>query len=99
MYHQHKCQMYEWLPFNRGELDKVPQLTLREGHGSARAGKAGQMLNPSGKSLSKPMDMRQDRKSNIVRHSRILATEHDLPAKISNVSFRSLVNKILAVLI
>jgi LmbE family N-acetylglucosaminyl deacetylase len=24
MYHQHKCQMYEWLPYNRGELDKVP---------------------------------------------------------------------------
>ncbi|OFY65940.1 MAG: GlcNAc-PI de-N-acetylase [Bacteroidetes bacterium RBG_13_43_22] len=24
MYHQHTSQMYEWLPFNRGELDKVP---------------------------------------------------------------------------
>jgi LmbE family N-acetylglucosaminyl deacetylase len=24
MYHQHKSQMYEWLPFNRGELDQVP---------------------------------------------------------------------------
>jgi N-acetylglucosamine malate deacetylase 1 len=24
MYHQHKSQVYEWLPFNRGELDKVP---------------------------------------------------------------------------
>jgi LmbE family N-acetylglucosaminyl deacetylase len=24
MYHEHKSQMYEWLPFNRGELDKVP---------------------------------------------------------------------------
>ena len=24
MYHQHKSQMYEWLPFNSGELDKVP---------------------------------------------------------------------------
>jgi len=24
MYHQHKSQMYEWLPFNRGALDKVP---------------------------------------------------------------------------
>jgi len=24
MYHQHKSQMYEWLPFNRGELDRVP---------------------------------------------------------------------------
>jgi LmbE family N-acetylglucosaminyl deacetylase len=24
MYHQHKSQMYEWLPFNRGGLDKVP---------------------------------------------------------------------------
>lgn len=24
MYHQHKSQMYEWLPYNRGELDKVP---------------------------------------------------------------------------
>lgn len=25
MYHQHKSQMYEWLPFNRGGLDQVPQ--------------------------------------------------------------------------
>lgn len=24
MYHQHKCQMYEWLPFNAGILDQVP---------------------------------------------------------------------------
>ena len=24
MYHQHKSQMYEWLPFNRGNLDEVP---------------------------------------------------------------------------
>lgn len=24
MYHQHKSQMYEWLPFNRGGLDQVP---------------------------------------------------------------------------
>jgi len=25
MYHQHKSQMYEWLPFNRGGLDQVPE--------------------------------------------------------------------------
>lgn len=24
MYHQHKSQMYEWLPYNRGDLSKVP---------------------------------------------------------------------------
>jgi LmbE family N-acetylglucosaminyl deacetylase len=24
MYHQHTSQMYEWLPFNRGDLSKVP---------------------------------------------------------------------------
>jgi hypothetical protein len=24
MYHQHKSQMYEWLPFNMGMLDEVP---------------------------------------------------------------------------
>jgi LmbE family N-acetylglucosaminyl deacetylase len=24
MYHQHKSQMYEWLPFNRGTLNQVP---------------------------------------------------------------------------
>ena len=24
MYHQHKSQMYEWLPYNRGELSQVP---------------------------------------------------------------------------
>ena len=24
MYHQHKSQMYEWLPYNTGTLDKVP---------------------------------------------------------------------------
>ena len=26
MYHQHKSQMYEWLPFNQGILDQVPAL-------------------------------------------------------------------------
>lgn len=25
MYHQHKSQVYEWLPFNQGILDKVPK--------------------------------------------------------------------------
>ena len=25
MYHQHRSQMYEWLPFNRGGLDQVPE--------------------------------------------------------------------------
>jgi LmbE family N-acetylglucosaminyl deacetylase len=25
MYHEHKSQMYEWLPFNRGILDQVPK--------------------------------------------------------------------------
>ena len=25
MYHQHTSQMYEWLPFNRGQLDQVPK--------------------------------------------------------------------------
>ena len=25
MYHQHKSQVYEWLPFNRGDLDQVPK--------------------------------------------------------------------------
>lgn len=25
MYHQHTSQMYEWLPYNRGALDQVPQ--------------------------------------------------------------------------
>jgi LmbE family N-acetylglucosaminyl deacetylase len=25
MYHQHKSQMYEWLPFNKGNLDQVPK--------------------------------------------------------------------------
>ncbi len=25
MYHEHKCQMYEWLPYNRGQLDQVPE--------------------------------------------------------------------------
>lgn len=24
MYHQHTCQVYEWLPFNQGVLDQVP---------------------------------------------------------------------------
>jgi N-acetylglucosamine malate deacetylase 1 len=25
MYHQHKTQMYEWLPYNRGNLKDVPE--------------------------------------------------------------------------
>ncbi|RPJ87037.1 MAG: PIG-L family deacetylase [Acidobacteria bacterium] len=30
MYHCHESQMYEWLPYNRNELDKVPQTGRRE---------------------------------------------------------------------
>ena len=40
MYHQHKCQMYEWLPFNRGVLDQVPATDAerREWLGKTRKG-------------------------------------------------------------
>ena len=40
MYHQHKCQMYEWLPFNRGVLDQVPgtDAERREWLGKTRKG-------------------------------------------------------------
>jgi hypothetical protein len=39
MYHQHTSQMYEWLPFNRGELDQVPKgdKERREWLGKTRA--------------------------------------------------------------
>jgi len=40
MYHQHKSQMYEWLPFNRGNLDQVPKSDTerREWLGKTRKG-------------------------------------------------------------
>ena len=40
MYHQHKSQMYEWLPFNRGNLDQVPanDAERREWLGKTRKG-------------------------------------------------------------
>jgi LmbE family N-acetylglucosaminyl deacetylase len=40
MYHQHKSQMYEWLPFNSGILDKVPKTDAerREWLGKTRKG-------------------------------------------------------------
>jgi LmbE family N-acetylglucosaminyl deacetylase len=40
MYHQHKSQMYEWLPFNRGNLEQVPKSDSerREWLGKARKG-------------------------------------------------------------
>lgn len=39
MYHQHTSQMYEWLPFNRGDLDQVPKgdKERREWLGKTRA--------------------------------------------------------------
>lgn len=40
MYHQHKSQMYEWLPFNRGDLKEVPATDAerREWLGKTRKG-------------------------------------------------------------
>ena len=40
MYHQHTSQMYEWLPFNRGNLDEVPkgEKERREWLGKTRKG-------------------------------------------------------------
>jgi N-acetylglucosamine malate deacetylase 1 len=32
MYHQHKTQMYEWLPFNRGTLSQVPATDTERRH-------------------------------------------------------------------
>jgi len=43
MYHQHKSQMYEWLPFNRGTLDQVPvsDSDRRAWLGETRKGESG----------------------------------------------------------
>ncbi len=40
MYHQHKSQMYEWLPYNQGRLDQVPATDAerREWLGKTRKG-------------------------------------------------------------
>ena len=40
MYHQHTSQMYEWLPYNRGNLDQVPatEKERREWLGKTRKG-------------------------------------------------------------
>lgn len=40
MYHQHTSQMYEWLPYNRGNLDQVPagEKERREWLGGTRKG-------------------------------------------------------------
>ncbi len=42
MYHEHKCQMYEWLPYNRGNLDEVPATDKerREWLGKTRMGRS-----------------------------------------------------------
>jgi LmbE family N-acetylglucosaminyl deacetylase len=42
MYHEHKCQMYEWLPYNRGILDEVPATDKerREWLGKSRMGRS-----------------------------------------------------------
>jgi LmbE family N-acetylglucosaminyl deacetylase len=46
MYHQHKSQMYEWLPFNRGGLDKVPASDADRRVWLAQTRKGGSNANP-----------------------------------------------------
>jgi len=46
MYHQHKSQMYEWLPFNRGNLDQVPQSDSERREWLGKTRKSGSNAEP-----------------------------------------------------
>lgn len=46
MYHQHTSQMYEWLPYNRGELDKVPATEQERREWLGRTRKGGSSADP-----------------------------------------------------
>lgn len=46
MYHQHTSQMYEWLPYNRGELDKVPATDQERREWLGRTRKGGSSADP-----------------------------------------------------
>ena len=63
MYHQHKSQMYEWLPFNQGILDQVPasDADRREWLGN-KMERQNQMPLPTGKNLLNCMDQEKGSK-------------------------------------
>jgi LmbE family N-acetylglucosaminyl deacetylase len=46
MYHEHKSQMYEWLPFNRGGLDQVPASDAERREWMARQRKPSSIAEP-----------------------------------------------------
>jgi LmbE family N-acetylglucosaminyl deacetylase len=46
MYHEHKSQMYEWLPFNRGGLDQVPESDADRRAWLGKTRKNGSNANP-----------------------------------------------------
>jgi LmbE family N-acetylglucosaminyl deacetylase len=46
MYHQHTSQMYEWLPYNRGELDKVPATEAERRAWLGNTRKGGSLADP-----------------------------------------------------
>lgn len=46
MYHQHTSQMYEWLPFNRGNLDQVPKTDAERRAWLGKTRAAGSEANP-----------------------------------------------------
>ena len=46
MYHQHTSQMYEWLPFNSGNLDKVPATDAERREWLGRTRKSGSNSAP-----------------------------------------------------
>jgi len=46
MYHEHKSQMYEWLPYNRGGLDEVPATDAERRAWLGRQRKSGSNAEP-----------------------------------------------------
>jgi N-acetylglucosamine malate deacetylase 1 len=46
MYHQHKSQVYEWLPFNRGGLDQVPATDSERREWLGKTRKTGSIATP-----------------------------------------------------
>lgn len=65
MYHQHTCQMYEWLPYNSGTLDQVPASDAERREWLGRTRKSGSNAAPY---RAKLIELYGEEKGNAIRY-------------------------------
>ena len=66
MYHQHKSQMYEWLPFNRGDLSSVP---VSDADRRAWLGESRKRSSSAAPYRSKLIELYGEEKGSAIRYS------------------------------